>query len=529
MKRLIIFASLLVVLVSLVALALLPPAMDQPAFAVAGRKMLFEGALPFRDLLEAKPPGLFLLYGIASYFFGPSVLDFRIFDALFHLASFTILYLYLKSRFGSAAQASTAVALYSLMLIALGTDNTTQAETFALLPSLLLFIIGDLVVRNKPSTARLLALGFITGFLCIVSLSLKYTLIAPTVAMLLFVTMQRDISVKKRTAFAVSSLFSIAALIGVIMIVLDSLEVLEYARINLQYLLDYTAVNHPISFNSIHVHTYSAFASELLIALSPTVFILAVVGIYQASRERSKLQIHILLQLAAGLATILLERRNFLYHFARVFWVIVPFASIGAAAGMRLITLYWMKSDRKRLVKRCTIVGALMLLLIFSPIGASIVNGFRISYLTAVNGVRSVEVQAIVGNIDYNRSAVELSDSLASKLNPEDKVFIFGANIVPYLFLDRLPPTPQLLSYQLQGKYVPKEWKQLVMNDLRRLPPRFIVIESGDFINFITNSGMDSYATFVIWDELFNFVLDNYTSTSVIGSYEVYERNETAL
>lgn len=529
MNKLFVAICFAIALISIGALAYLPPAMDQPVFAAGGRKMLFEGALPYRDIIDTKPPGLFFIYGVASVAFGPSVLDFRILDAFFHLIALALFYFYLKARFASVVHAAAAVALYAVMIVSLGADNTTQAETFALLPALLTFVIGDAVARHKPTERKLILYGIATGCLFIVSIALKYTFAAPTFAALLFVASQRDAPGRKRFLYIASSIVSIAAFIGLSLFILESARLLDDMLTTFRYLQGYASLDRPLTFESLHNLTYIGFSTTFIVTITPAIFLFAVIGMYRASRRRSIFYLHLFVQLVAGVATILLEQKNFTYHFARVFWIIAPFAVAGITASLELTARLWKQAGAFRLVRQFGIVAASLLLLFFSPITTSILNGYRMSYLTLRSGVRSPEVQELVGNIYYNRGAAELADSLAAKLQPNDEVYIFGSNLMPYLFLNKLPPTPQLSSYQFQGPFVQPEWKRAVMDDLRRKPPKFVVIESGDFIDFITKSGVDSYAAFVAWDELFNFVLDRYNDIGIIGNYEIYERSGEAL
>jgi hypothetical protein len=76
----------------LVMMLFYPFGYDQAAFSVGGDMVLKNGAVPFRDFLDTKPPFIFYIYSVALFIFGHHDWSIRAFDILFHFAALFYFY-----------------------------------------------------------------------------------------------------------------------------------------------------------------------------------------------------------------------------------------------------------------------------------------------------------------------------------------------------------------------------------------------------------------------------------------------------
>lgn len=146
---------------------------DEQLYSLMGQALI-DGQLPYVDLWDRKPPGLFALYGALHAAFGPSPLAFQIPALLITLGGGWLCY-WLGCRIAPPAAAAMGSALYPL-LMALFSSHSGQSEVFYV--PLLLLIAALLVKAHRAETTKrakaLLALAMLLGGL---ALQIKYTVL----------------------------------------------------------------------------------------------------------------------------------------------------------------------------------------------------------------------------------------------------------------------------------------------------------------------------------------------------------------
>src|SRR5215467_14499916 len=53
---------------------------DQGLYGYVAREWMLEGKIPYRDLFDHKPPGIYIIYGFATLLFGTGMWGIRVLD-----------------------------------------------------------------------------------------------------------------------------------------------------------------------------------------------------------------------------------------------------------------------------------------------------------------------------------------------------------------------------------------------------------------------------------------------------------------
>jgi hypothetical protein len=117
------------------------PDFDEQLYFLAGDRM-WSGDIPFIDIWDRKPVGLFLIYAAIRLLGGDGVLQYQLVAALFAVATGWLVYC-ITFRFAGWKGALSAALIYVLYLRALN-SNVGQTETF-----LMLFCVGTMLLAVK--------------------------------------------------------------------------------------------------------------------------------------------------------------------------------------------------------------------------------------------------------------------------------------------------------------------------------------------------------------------------------------------
>lgn len=142
---------------------------DEQFYTLVGSRML-RGALPYVDLWDRKPAGLFALYAIFHAIGGPGVLPYQIAATLFAAATAFVI-ARIAGRFADARGACLAGLLYLVWLMLLGGDGG-QAPVFFNLP---MAVAGWLALRAWERPDARTGSGAAATLLAGIAIQIKYT------------------------------------------------------------------------------------------------------------------------------------------------------------------------------------------------------------------------------------------------------------------------------------------------------------------------------------------------------------------
>lgn len=143
---------------------------DAQYYLVTGQSML-TGQLPYLDIWDRKPPGLFLIYAALAAIGGGSILAVHLVATAFAAATALIIYV-TAARHSSRRGATLAAMAYLLMLPLLG-GQSGQSPIFY---NLFIAAAGWLLVRAiADPVLPLRRLAFVAMLLCGIALTIKQT------------------------------------------------------------------------------------------------------------------------------------------------------------------------------------------------------------------------------------------------------------------------------------------------------------------------------------------------------------------
>ncbi|HSC87973.1 MAG TPA: glycosyltransferase family 39 protein, partial [Polyangiaceae bacterium] len=171
----------IVIAFSLLQVLLFAFGRDQGIFAVIGRGVL-DGKMPYRDLWDFKPPGIFLVYAAAFGVFGNSMIAPRLVECLCLFAVVLGCRRLGGTLFGSRTAGLVGGALAALVHAQLEFWHTAQPETFAGA-----FTVAALVLSTtETSRKRRLLASSLVGVCFGCCFLLKPTLAAPALVCALY-------------------------------------------------------------------------------------------------------------------------------------------------------------------------------------------------------------------------------------------------------------------------------------------------------------------------------------------------------
>lgn len=149
------------------------PDYDEQIYQLIGQRML-DGALPYVDIWDRKPLGLFLIYAFSNLVGGPGPLPYQLFACTAAIGGAILVY-HLAKRFADPVGAFFAGALYLIYLSAFDV-RVGQSEIFFIpvLTAMTMLTIGIFQTNNAARAHRLSLFVMVSGG---VALQLKYTVL----------------------------------------------------------------------------------------------------------------------------------------------------------------------------------------------------------------------------------------------------------------------------------------------------------------------------------------------------------------
>lgn len=469
---------------------------DNGLFFVSGQKIVEQGAVHYRDIVDVKPPLIYYVNALAISLFGNTPLSIRILDLLVQLATCFILFRLIWKSTGSQRLGSLATILYALLYIGLNYSNTAQVESFVGilgLPAIWLFLF-----RRKPSGF------FLIGLLCGVLTFFKFTLGIVLAGLLLgdLLLYSDDLRTRFRHYGALAAGFgTIGLLFALYLVTLDA----AHGFANMQtFLSGYTGIQWSAKMEFIRstLRRLPEFISDkysLTMVFGTLVGTgAAVTGIGRSMPSHNEAKISeaapnpgtVLLRICTILfvlllCTVALEAKWLHYHISRLF----PFGVILAACGIVAMyrTLAAQTAGRFRLF---IIPVAIVFLLAFSPLTRYVFH-LRPAFARLINGPEAFDahyahtLEDDTWRFDELR---EIGEMIRSKRQSGDKLYISsGVSGMLYLECNYIPDLAVFHSGFLIAPFAPEEWRDSTRTFLLREQPRFVVIQKSDRMPGITS------------------------------------------
>lgn len=279
------------------------PDFDEQLYSLIGWRMT-QGDLPFVDLWDRKPFGLFAIFGLSHWLFGPGAIAYQLVASIAALGGAWLVYLLARDMVDQIS-ATIAGALYLMLMAAYG-SYSGQSEIFhAPLMLLMLWLVRD--VRRPDAIKRALIAMLIGG----VALQIKYTVLPQCVFFGGYVLWGQW-----RHGTKLPRLARLAAAFAALGVLPTALVAAFYAAIG-QFEAFWFA--NFVSFFERAPNPYGRYHPEHLFGFSPLA-VLLLVGLYAAfrlnpPRNRNTYILYWCWTLAS-VSSVLLPSTIYLYYFA---------------------------------------------------------------------------------------------------------------------------------------------------------------------------------------------------------------------
>ena len=118
---------------------------------------------------------------------------------------------------------------------------------------------------------------------------------------------------------------------------------------------------------------------------------------------------------------------------------------------------------------------------------------------------------------------------LRQNVKAGDGVFVWGSEPLIYFLTGTRQPTRFVLNLPLVSPWSPPAWRDEVVRDLKKSPPRFLVVARDDALLYIAYHRWDSEEFLKVYPELATFISDWYEPVEHLRNFEIYGRRGSSL
>jgi hypothetical protein len=462
---------------------------DEGVFAYAGQRIL-EGELPFRDVVDHKPPGVFYLYALALLLVPPTPEGVHRFLHAYNFLTLLAVWFLMKRLFPSRWAPFCGAFCFAIFSASPAIQGfTASAEMLMLLP-IVISLLLTVVAATQPSKWLLLASGAAGAVAC---------WIKPTaVASIAFVVVYLAVSAW-RTNSAGSP--SKGALLRVFWwcaggAIVTGAVAAYFAAAGIFPAFVYWSFTHSLAYaNQVTVSETISRWIKAMGTIARGDFAIGSLGLLTAfwylrrRRDESLFVLGFLLFSLAGTVP------GFAYphYFAQA----AP--AVAIASGWALAIFFRLSSAWFRPLTAAAAAVALVLIPVW----------VHADYFLE----RSPDLisRRIFGSNPFPESA-ELSEYLASRTSAQDRIFIFGSEPQILIQAKRKSATPFVIIYPLMSEY-PRylEFQERVWQDVVKSSPAYILV-----VNIPTSTLWDGRADLKIQERLGELIQTRYQFEAVM-------------
>jgi Dolichyl-phosphate-mannose-protein mannosyltransferase len=492
---------------------LYPFGRDQSVFAYVAQT-ISRGGLPYRDVWDLKPPGIYALYLAILKLFGQSMPAVRAVDLCFACAAALALFVLGRRHCGPIAAAAAAV-WYAAAYFRMEFWAMAQAESFAALP-----VVVALACWCYGWERRSPALFLTSGFLGGLAATLKFTTVLPLVVPILLALSRRTGTDGERSSLRLWSVATLLTAVGVALPLLASILWMrrvgcwdDYLVIQRGFVAGYTRLDlASLPLRGLR-HT-----GEFALRYAP-LLLLAGIGLVRLRADKGVGGSFSLGWLFAAVVTVWAQNKFFRYHWIVALPPLCLLAGVGTVWAVERLRARW---------RRVPVPTLALALPVFWSLA---VNGAE--YVAAVGHKAGKAPDRVYltrfgrpnngGDFSFLGDLTAAQYLLAARV-PDRGVFIWGFEPLVYLLSNTRPPTRFIFAVPLVAPWAPSVWRDELMRDLRAHPPEMILVVSHDLYPWATGRRADSEALLKQFPALNNFVLQHYQFQQVIEDFIVYRK-----
>ena len=501
---------------------------DQGIYGVVAEGML-RGDVPYRDLWDFKPPGIFFVYAASFAVFGKTMMAPRLVEVIMMIGGVLGLRRLGGVFFGSRTAGIMGGAVYALVHAQMDFWHSGQPEAFAgALTIYALVLTTHDWSRHRAHFAQMAA-----GLLFGMAFVLKPPFGGGAVACAYFLTAHRRADgmswLRAVTPFwwmGFSSLIPIAACCSWFYAA-GGWPALSWTLF--EFAPGYTAlgwVNRSAGGMFFHSMSEGFFGLSSLLAMGT----IAAAAIHpRANREREGLLL-LLGVLSFQFIGITVQGKFFQYHFLAS----VPL--IGLIAGHGFYKLW--KRVALGSVSGTVAFGAFMIVAATmrlpvndAPEGFWNRSGIRMRYLlSAGRSLNRVSLDEKIHYVaGYNLDVARRTANVVKRhVKPGDHLYIWGFEPAIYSMSETIPSSRYIYNVPQRAKWQNERPRRTLMADLRKNPPKAVVTQRRDAMHFVTGHRKDSTDSLPDFPEMNRWLHANYQKAQTIDRFALWLPKESA-
>jgi Dolichyl-phosphate-mannose-protein mannosyltransferase len=499
---------------------------DQGIYGVVGDAVL-AGKMPYRDVWDFKPPGIFLVYAGAQALFGKSMASVRIVE-IAGLVGMVFAFRRLgRTLFGSALAGLLGGALAALIHAELEFWHTGQPESFGGM----LTAFALVVTTGKGSDPRVSSRSRAVAWACVGMLFGAAFLMKPplgggAVVAALYLAWQ-EFQRSRRAIAAMGPVLVVGALSLVPIALCAAWFFLRGAWPALRWTLfeftpGYTVLGWHGTPRGLFLYglteAVTHFSIVIPVALGFAVFL---PRLAKREREGVLLVVGIVLVHVVGIA---LQAKFFQYHYGATLPLLALLSGLGLAKAWRLS-------------ERWPVPGALVWfaavgVLVWARVAMWDLPGTfwersrdRIEFLVRRTPAREALDAKLYKASDFSLGTDRRTGHRVSALTSAgDSVFVWGFEPHVYWFSGRRPASRYLYDVPQRTVWERAAARADLLLDLGRNPPRVVVVEHGDIFGFVTGDDLDSHRALETFPELAEILARDYEFAEGVDDLDLYVR-----
>lgn len=423
--------------------------------------VLKDGGAPYRDFVDRKGPFGLLIYVLAAVSFGESDLAYRFFDGLILSCIGVCLYKFIRKTFSPLA-AFAGATLWFMHTLLDGPGNTGDVTNLIVLGTL-----AAAILLEKPSVARLFAVGFVTAAMGWVKPT-AWLIVSP---MLVYALRDERLSLGKSFTLATVGFLLFSGLMIAYLYFTRGLTGF-YEAVVLDPILAYVPKTQFILG-----HNVRGFSKWLL--ADPVFRIGGSIGLFWGKAATSTLRLA-RLAVIGGLLAVFVESRFWPYHFTPI----LPFLAFGALIGLQRMFEFFSNKSSQKIKPAGVGSAAIGIFLLFLPPLILIGKDLRLIYSSAPNSASRAELFVLPDLAQMYRDRLQVVQTLRPRLHSEEEIYVLGSDPGIYLALHKRTScrhaNPGDLLYDYTKVNSPahrQRWREEILAYLKNRQPAWLIVD----------------------------------------------------
>lgn len=496
---------------------------DQGIYGVIAEGLL-RGRVPYRDLWDFKPPGIFVLYAIAQTLFGKSMVSIRLLEVA-GLFSMALAFVKLSREFfGDARPGVAGAAIAAVVHAQLEFWHSGQPESFGGMLTAFALVCTAAARRElghpRRATAWMAAVGVLFGlaFLLKPPLGGGALVCAAFLARAAHLETPTPWSALRPLIVVGSAMAMPIALCAGCFWVAGAWDALRWTMAD--FVPGYSAIRPDLSpLGAFYYASQEALVGFSYVIPVGVALALFMPRVHSREREGVMLIVGIVCIHVSGIA---MQAKFFQYHYGAT----LPLLSFLAGLGFYKL---W------RRIKPAGLLGAAGFAAMLGVLFA-----LRIAVRTNPGSFWSRSVDRFAFLIRRDRRALDAklyyvadynfgadrnaADAIAEFVKPGAPIFVWGFEPVIYWLSERPPASRYIYDVPQRTTWGRERSRRELIEDLRAHPPAAILVEHGDIFAFVTGDSLDSAGALDGFSELRTILDRDFVHARFVDKFDIYLR-----